>query len=52
MTNRVEAPHLAGRYCSMSVIILEGVSQNLSPGGVGKGIFVMGNQFTAVYFEY
>ena len=52
VTNRVQTPNLAGRYCSMSVIILKGVPQNLSPGGVGRGIFVMGNQFTAVYFEY
>ena len=34
-TNHVQAPNLAGRYCSMSVIILEGVPQNLSRGGGG-----------------
>ena len=52
MIHRVQAPNLVGRYCSMSVIILERVTQKLSPGGYGEGIFVMGNQFTAVYFEY
>ena len=51
VTNRVQAPNLAGRCCSMSVIILEGVPQNLSRGG-GWGIFVMGNRFITVYFEY
>ena len=44
--------NLAGKCsCSMSVIILEGVPQNLSQGGGGRvrrGIFVMGNQFIAV----
>ena len=51
MTNRVQAPNLAGRCCSMSVIILEGLPQNLSPAGVGRGIFVMGNQFMVVYLS-
>ena len=37
MTSRVQAPNLAERYCSMSVIILEGVPQNPSPGGGGGG---------------
>ena len=50
VTNRVQSPDLEGRYCSMLLIILEGVPQNLSPGGVGREIFVMGN--TAVYLEY
>ena len=51
VTNLVQAPDLAGRYCSMSVIILEGMPQNLSRGGGGGGV-VMGNLFIPVNFEY
>ena len=33
----------------LSVVILDGVPQNLSPmGGGGEGIFVLGNQFIVV----